>query len=163
MMQRNRSHWLETICLALSAAVLTLGLPGSADAKERGDRHRYATVEDDDRANHRDQGRSHAERRSHARDRSFHRHTSPTPYQRTLHARRHGHHYRHHAKRQHTPHYAQGVKYTKHYAMFQCRACNHAFRYQRDFYDHVHQRHHVPFWRIPFLLLHASTGWIFYG
>ena len=163
MLKRNRSHWLETFSLAMCAAILTLSLPGAADAKDGGDRHQYMTVEDDARPNHRDQGRSHAERRSNARDRWFHRHTLRTPYQKSFHARRDGHQYRHHARRQQTPHYAHGVKYTKHHAKFQCRACNHAFRNQRDFYDHVHQRHHVPLWRIPFLLLHASAGWIFYG
>lgn len=163
MLKRNRTHWLETISLALCAAVLTLGLPGAADAKERGDRHGYVTVEDDDHASHRGEGRSHAARRSDARDRWFHRHALPTPYWKARHARRDGHHYRHHASRQRTPHYAHGVKYTEHYAKFQCRTCNQTFRHQRHFYDHVHQRHHVPFWRIPFLLVHASAGWIFYG
>ena len=163
MMNRNRSHWLETISLALCAAVLTLGLAGAADAKDRGDRRQHVTVEDGDRSNHRGHGRSHAERRSDARDRWFHRHSSRTPYQKSFHARRDGHHYLSHARRQHTPHYAHGVKYTKHHAKFQCRACNHRFRYQRDFYDHVHHRHHVPFWRIPFLLVHTSFGWNFYG
>ena len=163
MLNRNRSRGLETISLALCAAVLTLALPGAADAKERGDRHPNVTVGDHDRPNHRDKHRSHVARRSNARDRWFHRHDSRTSYRKARHARRDGHYDRPHAKRQHTPHYAHDVKYNKHHVKFHCRACNHTFRYQRGFYDHVHHRHHVPFWRIPFLLGYANFGWIFHG
>lgn len=61
---------------------------------------------------------------------------------------RHAHHRRHHRA---APRYA-------------CRPCGQHFGSYRVLRRHVHQHHHVPFWRVPFLLFAHAFGHVtFYG
>jgi hypothetical protein len=46
---------------------------------------------------------------------------------------------------------------------YHCAPCRHRFHDYDAFTRHVHHHHHVPFWRIPFVMVEAAFGWIFYG
>lgn len=46
---------------------------------------------------------------------------------------------------------------------YACAPCRHRYRDYGAFTRHLHHHHHVPFWRMPFVIVHAAVGWIFYG
>jgi hypothetical protein len=47
--------------------------------------------------------------------------------------------------------------------VFFCGPCRHRFDDRGAFHAHLHHRHHIPFWRIPHLIVRAAFGWAFYG
>jgi hypothetical protein len=151
------------LSMALCAAVVTLGTATTAGARDRDDRHEHARSDDRDHAkqrdDHRDRGVHGQDDRLHDRYARSHRskHERFARYD-----RRHRLWHRSHARHDHGPRYARGVKVSKH-APFYCKRCSHAFHQRNDFYSHVHLRHRVPLWQIPFRLVHASIGWVFYG
>ena len=48
-------------------------------------------------------------------------------------------------------------------ASYHCAPCRHRFHDYGAFQQHVHHHHHVPFWRVPFVMVEVAFGWIFYG
>lgn len=52
-------------------------------------------------------------------------------------------------------------------AAYYCASCRHRFHARRAFNRHLHHRHHIPLWKIPFVIVHGAVhgivGWIFYG
>lgn len=50
---------------------------------------------------------------------------------------------------------------------YYCAPCNHRFDSHDALYQHVHRRHHVALWRLPFVIvksiIHGTLGWIFHG
>lgn len=63
------------------------------------------------------------------------------------HRDRYDHDYRHHGRR----------------AAYQCAPCRHRWHDYGAFRSHLHHHHHVPVWRIPFVMVEAAFGWVFYG
>lgn len=47
--------------------------------------------------------------------------------------------------------------------VYRCAPCGHVFHSHASFYRHLHYHHHVALWEIPFLVVHTTIGWIFYG
>jgi hypothetical protein len=48
-------------------------------------------------------------------------------------------------------------------ARYDCRPCSRQFQSGWSFRRHVQHHHRVAPWRLPFVIVHHSLGWIFYG
>jgi hypothetical protein len=48
-------------------------------------------------------------------------------------------------------------------ASYQCAPCRHRWHDYGAFRSHLNHHHHVPIWRIPFVMVEAAFGWVFYG
>lgn len=80
------------------------------------------------------------------------------------HPRHHGHH-GHSYGRPYCDYRGHG-DYEEHYvvrrpAHYYCDPCGHGYRSRRALYDHVHHHHHVPYVRIPSLVVHVGLDWVF--
>jgi hypothetical protein len=90
--------------------------------------------------------RSHVSRPDH---RQYHRGHSLAP---RSHRHRHGvYRVDHFARRHH--------RADRHY----CKPCRRHFDGRHGFDRHLRHRHHVPHWRLPFVMIHGAFGWVFYG
>ncbi len=96
---------------------------------------------------------------------------------------RHWRHHRHHRHHRHCGHRwhndrSHGIVYgygtprhprrarvfrVHEHGRYYCAPCRHAFRSRHTFHDHLHDHHHVPLWRLPFVIVHSALGWVFYG
>ena len=96
-----------------------------------------------------------------------------------------GHYYRHHGGHHYSGYYPHhwgvrvlhhrsypvylhgGAGYANHEAGYYCGPCNQRFGSYDGLSNHVHHRHHVPLWKLPFVIidsvLHGVVGWIFHG
>ncbi len=176
-MSRNRRlglHRLGRLATVLGAAMaFALTAVPDAQAKHRDDdsdsdaryeqrhrrtvRHGGVVVRYDDR-----------DRRYHRRghDRRATRHFRHGDHDRhDRHVRSHRHRYdRGHLHRRHhgPPAHARVVRVHDH-GKYYCKPCRHYFKKRHAFHDHLHDHHHVPLWRLPFVIVHSAIGWIFYG
>ena len=50
---------------------------------------------------------------------------------------------------------------------YYCAACRHGYDSRSSFHDHLIGHHHIPVWRLPFVIVHGMIGgvlsWVFYG
>ena len=51
----------------------------------------------------------------------------------------------------------------QHRAEYRCEPCSKRFSKRSGFHRHLTSHHHVPTWRLPFVVVHHALGWIFYG
>jgi hypothetical protein len=51
----------------------------------------------------------------------------------------------------------------RHQAVYTCGPCSHRFDSRRAFHRHLRHQHHVAPWVLPFVIVHHTLGWIFYG
>jgi len=62
-----------------------------------------------------------------------------------------------------TPPLYAAAPYAHAAVVYRCAPCGHVFHSHASFYHHIHHYHHVALWEIPFLIVHTTIGWIFYG
>ena len=62
-------------------------------------------------------------------------------------------------------HYGRGYGhgYDRYPDSYYCKPCGHRFHSRRKFHDHLHHHHHIPLWKLPFVIIHTTLGWIFHG
>jgi hypothetical protein len=148
----RRSGASRRLCnaAALAVAALTMALPATAAAEHaRSERDRY------DRYDRRDS--RHDGRRDSRHDGRHHDNSRRDFYYGGV----FGPHFSHH-RRHRMPRYARGVHY-RHAKAFYCEPCRHAFDSRNAFHRHIHRRHRVPMWRVPFAAIHHALGWVFHG
>ena len=93
------------------------------------------------------------------------RHGYQGHHERGHHWRQVRHSYRH---QRGYPVYVHGSqRYAHHEAGYYCGPCSHRFGSYAALSHHVHDRHHVPLWKLPFVIVDSIVGgalrWIFHG
>ena len=158
---RRRSFGRSALIGVVAASLLSLVLPVSASAHHdrkpiRTTHHDHDRHDHDRRARY-DRGpiRRHkvVVHENYCDSRSRHRRHDHDRY-----ARRHRHHrsdrhdYRRHDRR---------VSYERN--VYTCGPCNHRFTSRHEFHRHLHHKHRIPLWKLPFVIVHSAVGWIFHG
>jgi len=187
MLLRNKRSILGIALTGLAAVMLTIPTTAMARDGDRRDRseHRDRDRDHGDR-DYRDRDHRDGDRREH-RDRGHARHASQRRWNghdardsgrghkyghdKHFRGRGNGHkhgHYKQFSKRQrHAAHEyrTRGHRGDGHYARapYYCRPCNRRFAGQHDFHGHLHGHHHIPPWKLPFLIVHNTLGWVFFG
>ncbi len=92
-----------------------------------------------------------------ARDRHHNRHPRHHNWY-DSHGYQYGHHSRYGGARVYQ-YYRADYRQERYY----CAPCNHYFDSRPNFHSHLNQRHHIPLWKIPFVIVHSTLGWIFHG
>jgi hypothetical protein len=157
----DRNRWISRRWIsALAAASLALVLPAAtlaghrdSAARHHGDRHRVEHPGSRDRYGAHDRRRPSDRYDAHDRYRhgSHHGHgprwwgfaPRPRPYPVHVHGSSCGHResaYGHH-----------------------CRPCGHRYDSIALLHEHVHSVHHVPFWKLPFVIFAKAMGHYYYG
>jgi len=142
-LDRKRQKWVTAVAVLVAAMFVA----GPAMADHRG---------------HRDHDRRHHDRHY---DRHEGRHYERHYEGRRHHGRHHRKHYRHHNRR-HYPTYRH-AGYRQEVAGYYCGPCNHRFHSYNALSRHVHHKHHIPLWQLPFVIVHSVFngifGWAFHG
>jgi hypothetical protein len=187
MLLRNKRSVLGFALMGLVAAVLVAPATASAqdgDRRDRGDRADDRNDDDrrdrGDRSDYRNDDRRRDDRSAHRgnddRDRRDHRDADRN--------RGHDDHDKYKGKQKHASHKGHGngpsqhkYRYNDHRpahsyrqaaahshgSPYYCKPCNHRFESRVGFNSHLGGRHHIPPWRMPFVIVHHTFGWIFFG
>ena len=152
MFRSHRTHRPLRMALALAAG---LGLLLSSSVASAGDDHRgkrrYKVVVHDDACRDRHDHRDHYDRRD-RRDRH-------DRYDRRHRGDRHDRYERRHRHERHRR--AEHREYRR--ERFRCEPCGHGFHSRHKFHRHLSHQHRIPFWALPFVVVHSTIGWVFYG
>lgn len=55
------------------------------------------------------------------------------------------------------------ARHHREHRAYYCARCHHGFHRRQRFFEHLRHAHHVPWSRLPFVVVHTWLGWIFYG
>ena len=148
MIHRSRSIGAKALGMALAASIAVLALPGAASAGH-GDRY---------------------ERRHDRHERRIDRHERRIDRHENRHFRQHRRHGRRHGGHRVIVHgdycgsnYARHARSHRQQRGYYCEPCGHRFHARDHFHRHLLHDHHVPLWRLPFVIVHSAVGWVFYG
>jgi len=157
----------------LAAAMLTIPATAFAGHDERRSRTEDRDGDRDDRADHRDRDGDRAHQRDSDRDhrrdsryttdRNRHRHSQKARHHN--HGHKYGHSYKaRYDRHNHRPaHSYRQASAKRHNAPYRCEPCNRRFNSRSGFHGHLSGNHHIPPWRLPFVIVHHTLGWVFFG
>lgn len=148
MLLRNKRTVLGFALTGLAAVMLTV--PATAFAGDESRRDRTDHRDDDGRRgdDHGRAGHRDGDHANHRRYASYTGHNESYKYRYNNH--RPAHSYRHASAK-------------KHGSPFYCKPCNHRFESRVGFNNHLGGHHHIAPWRLPFVVVHHTLGWVFFG
>jgi len=140
MIRQERTTEKRVSLVLLALAALLWALPAGAHGDRDRD-HRYDKVD----RHHRHEARYDRDRRPRAGDDCLPR-GSRRAYERAFWRNAYAH-----------------QRAAQHRAEYRCEPCSKRFSKRSGFQRHLTDHHHVPVWRLPFVVVHHALGWIFYG
>jgi len=168
MLLRNKRTILGFALMSLAAVMLTVPATAFARGDDRRDRSDYRSDDGrrgdrDDRADHREDDRDHRDARHTKRGQKYEK--------QTRHDHRHGRHGKHgHGPAFRPPGYdhrpAHSFRHAaahRHASTYYCKPCNNRFKNRSGLHAHLSGHHHIPPWRLPFVVVHNTLGWVFFG
>jgi hypothetical protein len=150
MTQQRRQRFQTAMLATAVATVFTFAVPGIALAGH------------EDRAERGHQGRDDF-RREHGGHDWRYRPIRYDDHRRHRTHRGHGPRVRYHGSSCGRDAYRYGHQERRVKNYYYCTPCSHRFDSLHGLRRHVSHHHHVPFWRLPFMVVASTAGWFFHG